>query len=137
MVSCPTSAITFKPVAQVKLPIGRHAEVMPAAELISDPLFAGVPPKFLLWQQGLVVKRHVKKGEVLCRHGDPGNTAFVIKSGKGDKATQTAPLELRSTSIRRRSDPRDGTASEGTPSEARRNRRASVDRPCNRSRTGR
>ncbi len=82
MVSCPTSAITFKPVAQVKLPIGRHAEVMPAGELISDPLFAGVPPKFLLWQQGLVVKRHVKKGEVLCRHGDPGNTAFVIKSGK-------------------------------------------------------
>lgn len=82
MVSCPTSAITFKPVAQVKLPIGKSAEVMPAAQLIADPLFAGVPPKFLLWQQGLVVRRRVKKGEVLCHRGEAGNTAFIIKSGK-------------------------------------------------------
>ncbi len=82
MVSCPTSAITFKPVAQVKMPPEGDAKVIPAAELIRDPLFAGVPPKFLLWQQGLVVRRRVKKGEVLCRHGEPGNTAFIIKSGK-------------------------------------------------------
>ncbi len=83
MVSCPTSAITFKPVAQVKLPTeGRDAAVMPATELIADSLFAGVPPKFFLWQQGLVVRRRVKKGEVLCEAGEPGNTAYVIKSGK-------------------------------------------------------
>src|SRR3954470_10766816 len=49
MVSCPTSAITFKPVAQINvLQKDRSAEVLPARELISDPLFAGVPPKFLL-----------------------------------------------------------------------------------------
>ena len=92
MVSCPTSAITFKPVAQVKLPTGdRRAEVLPAKELIADPLFAGVPPKFLLWQQGLVVRRKVKKGEVLCRHGEAGNTAFIIRSGKLEVAVFPPP----------------------------------------------
>ena len=83
MVSCPTSAITFKPVAQIKLKSGQGSnEALPAAELTSDPTFFGIPPKFLLWQKGLVVRRRVKKGDVLCRQGDPGNTAFLIKSGK-------------------------------------------------------
>src|SRR4030095_16581443 len=44
MVSCPTSAITFKPVAQIEiLAKGRSAEVLKAKELISDPMFAGIP----------------------------------------------------------------------------------------------
>jgi len=83
MVSCPTSAITFKPVAKVK-PRSRagRAEIISAAELLRDPVFAGVPPKFLLWQQGLVVRRKLRAGQVLCRTGEPGNTAFIIKSGK-------------------------------------------------------
>jgi CRP-like cAMP-binding protein/Fe-S-cluster-containing hydrogenase component 2 len=83
MVSCPTSAITFKPVGKVK-PATRDgsAEVMSAAELTRDPVFAGVPPKFLLWQQGLVMRRKLKAGNVLCRQGDAGNTAFIIKAGK-------------------------------------------------------
>src|SRR6266403_3418182 len=83
MVSCPTSAITFKPVAQIEiLAKDRSAEVLKAKELISDPIFAGIPPKFLLWQQGLVIRRRIKKGQVLCRPGDPGNTAFIIRRGK-------------------------------------------------------
>jgi CRP-like cAMP-binding protein/Fe-S-cluster-containing hydrogenase component 2 len=82
MVSCPTSAITFKPVARVKLPVGAHqAEVLSAQELAADPLFAGVPFKFLLWQEGLAVRRRLRAGEVLCRQGEPGNTAFLIRSG--------------------------------------------------------
>jgi Fe-S-cluster-containing hydrogenase component 2 len=83
MVSCPTSAITFKPVAKVKAPVREgFAEVMSARELTRDPVFAGVPPKFLLWQQGLVIRRRMKAGQYLCRQGDAGNTAFIIKSGK-------------------------------------------------------
>ena len=83
MVSCPTSALTFKPVAKVKT-IARDgsAEVMSAKELTRDPIFAGVPPKFLLWQQGLVIRRRLKAGQYLCQQGDAGNTAFIIKSGK-------------------------------------------------------
>src|SRR3954471_23769236 len=55
MVSCPTSAITFKPVAKVNIgKSARDLQGIPAAELIKDELFAEVPPKFLLWQEGLV-----------------------------------------------------------------------------------
>ncbi len=83
MVSCPTSAITFKPVAQVKIASGQgKSEVLTAAEITSDPLFAGVPPKFLLWQQGLAVRRRFQAGDVLCRQGDPGNSAFIIRRGR-------------------------------------------------------
>jgi len=83
MVSCPTSAITFKPFAQIQiLAKDRSAEVLTARELTSDPIFAGIPPKFLLWQQGLVIRRRVRAGQLLCRQGDPGNTAFIIRRGK-------------------------------------------------------
>jgi Fe-S-cluster-containing hydrogenase component 2 len=83
MVSCPTTAITFKPVATVK-PVRREgrAKILSAAELLRDPVFDGVPPKFLLWQQGLVVRRQLRRGQVVCRKDEPGNTAFIIKSGK-------------------------------------------------------
>jgi Fe-S-cluster-containing hydrogenase component 2 len=83
MVSCPTSAITFKPIAQIGvLARDRSAQALTARELVSDPLFAGIPPKFLLWQQGLALRRRVKRGQVLCRQGDAGNTAFIIRRGR-------------------------------------------------------
>jgi Fe-S-cluster-containing hydrogenase component 2 len=83
MVSCPTSAITFKPVAQVNIKKSRgSAEIIPAADLTQDALFRGVPAKFLYWQQGLVTRRRLKRGELLCRQGEAGNTAFIIKEGK-------------------------------------------------------
>lgn len=102
MVSCPTSAITFKPVAKVKVRSGAgEAEAIPAAELINDELFAEVPPKFLLWQEGLVTRTKVKDGDVLCKQGDPGNTAFFVKSGEveikaaGEKGKTPAPFRLK------------------------------------------
>ena len=83
MVSCPTTAISFKPVAKVKVStLSSSSEILPVRELLADPIFTGIPPKFLLWQQGLVVRRRFRKGETLCRQGDPGNTAFLIKGGK-------------------------------------------------------
>jgi CRP-like cAMP-binding protein/Fe-S-cluster-containing hydrogenase component 2 len=83
MVSCPTSAITFNPGTRINLPAGdRSRQVLSPADLISDPVFAGISPKFLLWQQGLVIRRHLKAGDVLCRQGEAGNSAYVIKSGK-------------------------------------------------------
>src|SRR5687768_10252686 len=57
-------------------------EVFTAKELLADPLFAGVPPKFLLWQEGLAVRWWVRPGEAICRQGDPGNTAFLIRRGR-------------------------------------------------------
>ncbi|MBA3960412.1 MAG: cyclic nucleotide-binding domain-containing protein [Chthoniobacterales bacterium] len=83
MVSCPTSAITFKPIARIKIVAKRRsAQTLSPRELTSDPIFAGIPPKFLLWQRGLVIRRQIRAGEVLCRQGEPGNTAFIIRSGR-------------------------------------------------------
>ncbi len=83
MVSCPTTAITFKPVAKVQhRRRSGSAEILLPRDLLRDPVFAGIPPKFLLWQQGLVVRRHLRSGQYLCRQGEAGNTAFIIKSGK-------------------------------------------------------
>lgn len=92
MVSCPTSAISFKPVAQIRLKqTDRSAEVLPAAELTQDPMFAGVPPKFLFWQQGLVIRRRTKPGEILCHQGDAGNTAYIIKKGRLEISVYSSP----------------------------------------------
>ena len=89
MVSCPTSAITFKTGARINLPAGdRTKEVLAPAELISDPVFAGISPKFLLWQQGLVIRRRLTAGAVVCRQGDAGNTAFLIRSGRFEVTVQ-------------------------------------------------
>jgi Fe-S-cluster-containing hydrogenase component 2 len=89
MVSCPTSAITFKTGARINVPAGDHSkEVLSPAELISDPVFAGISPKFLLWQQGLVIRRRFKAGEVVCRQGDAGNTAFLIRRGNFEVTVQ-------------------------------------------------
>jgi Fe-S-cluster-containing hydrogenase component 2 len=92
MVSCPTSAITYKPGTQVNVRAGdRSQEILSATELLADPLFNGISPKFLLWQQGLVVRRKLKAGDVLCRQGDPGNTAFIVKSGKLEVTISAPP----------------------------------------------
>ena len=95
MISCPTTAISFKPVAKVKnYSLNASSEVLPAGELLADPVFTGIPPKFLLWQQGLVVRRRFRAGDVLCRQGDPGNTAFLIKSGRLRSRAIPRPLHL-------------------------------------------
>lgn len=56
--------------------------VLTARELKADSDFSSVPPKFLLWQQGLAFRWRLKPGDVVCRQGEPGNTAFLIRSGK-------------------------------------------------------
>lgn len=91
MVSCPTSAITFKPGARISVPAGdRTTQIVPPSELLSDPVFAGISPKFLLWQQGLVVRRRFKAGQLVCKQGDAGNTAFLIRSGRFEVEVQAA-----------------------------------------------
>ncbi len=94
MVSCPTSAITFKPGARISVPAGdRTTQIVPSGELLSDPIFADISPKFLLWQQGLVVRRRFKAGQLVCRQGDAGNTAFLIRSGRFEVEVRQMPAQ--------------------------------------------
>ena len=91
MVSCPTDALTFRTtirskwweetVAKEKESGNPHPEVQ-ASELRNEELFQNIPFKFLQWNESSIVRRKLRKGQLLCRAGDFGATAFILKSGK-------------------------------------------------------
>lgn len=84
MVSCPTGALTNKLVVETKLPEGRKVV---AEELLGHPIaeiaeaFGGVARPFLRWNANGVVRRDFKKGDIICREGEFGSTAFLIEKG--------------------------------------------------------
>src|SRR4029077_6155194 len=82
MVSCPTGALTNKGVAQTALGAGPGFEPIALDELQQLPFFQGVSGTFLSLNRGAVVKRHFKRGEIICREGEYGSTAFYILEGK-------------------------------------------------------
>jgi len=82
MVSCPTGALTNKRVLGQNLQLeGISVE---AQELLELPVFKGVSGTFLELNKGAVVKRRFKKGDIICREGDYGSTAFYILQGSVD-----------------------------------------------------
>ena len=83
MVSCPTGALVNRSFVR---PEPWQKETPPpgpvsAEELARQPLFQGVARPFLRWNEGAVVRRRYKKGDVICREGDFGATAFYIEQG--------------------------------------------------------
>ena len=85
MISCPTDALTFKPNRVVmsdwwkeKVDHGGGQEVDAQALRTLHPLFSYIPYKFLQWNASAAVKCHVQAGQVLCRQGDHGATAFIL-----------------------------------------------------------
>jgi len=79
MVSCPTGALTNKSVIRTVLPGGDPVSV---EELKQLPFFQKVSGTFLELNKNAVIKKHFKPGEVICREGDYGSTAFYITEGK-------------------------------------------------------
>ncbi|HET6929003.1 MAG TPA: cyclic nucleotide-binding domain-containing protein [Candidatus Acidoferrum sp.] len=88
MVSCPTGALTNKGVAGTSIALGADA-ALTAEELHRLPVFAGVSGTFLELNRGAIVKRRFRKGEVICREGDFGSTAFYILEGKAKVSIST------------------------------------------------
>jgi CRP-like cAMP-binding protein/Fe-S-cluster-containing hydrogenase component 2 len=87
MVSCPTGALTNKKV----LGSGRlYPEDTPnvysvaTEELLELPVFKGVSGTFLELNEGSVVKRTFRAGEIIVREGDNGSTAFYLLDGDVD-----------------------------------------------------
>ncbi|HMC89199.1 MAG TPA: cyclic nucleotide-binding domain-containing protein, partial [Gemmataceae bacterium] len=83
MVSCPTGALMNRSVVQ---PEPWKTETPPPTPVLADelaklPLFAGVAPAFLRFNDGAVVRRSFKKGNIICREGDFGSSAFLIEKG--------------------------------------------------------
>jgi CRP-like cAMP-binding protein/Fe-S-cluster-containing dehydrogenase component len=77
MVSCPTGALTNKSVVRTVLP----GEPVEAEELKQLHYFEKVSGTFLELNKNAVVRRHFRKGEVVCREGEYGSTAFYILEG--------------------------------------------------------
>jgi CRP-like cAMP-binding protein/Fe-S-cluster-containing hydrogenase component 2 len=77
-VSCPTGALSFlEPVHR-----DRPENTVPAEQVARHPLFRGIPENFLKWNEGAVIRRAYRNGEVLCREGEYGPSAFVILEGE-------------------------------------------------------
>jgi CRP-like cAMP-binding protein/Fe-S-cluster-containing hydrogenase component 2 len=106
MVSCPTGALVNRTVVR---PDAWKDETPPpgpvsADELAGHPLFEGVSPAFLRWNEGAVVRRHYRKGEIICREGDFGSTAFLIEQGTVKVFLQTPLKHVKSRKNRGKGD---------------------------------
>jgi CRP-like cAMP-binding protein/Fe-S-cluster-containing dehydrogenase component len=89
MVSCPTGALTNKGTAGTAIAGANGTQPLTAEELHRMPVFAGVSGTFLELNRGAIVKRRFRKGEVVCREGEFGSTAFFIVEGKAQVAIAT------------------------------------------------
>jgi len=120
MVSCPTGALTNKKVAGTSIGPSDDAQGFDAEELLQIPIFKGVSGTFLELNRGAIVKRRYRKGEIICREGEFGSTAFYIVEGAA-KVSISTPIahvktqggakgffkRLTSTLVDRREDVRD------------------------------
>ncbi len=127
MVSCPTGALTNKGVTGTAIASGPGAEGFEAEELLRIPVFQGVSGTFLELNRGAIVKRRFRKGELICKEGEFGSTAFFILEGKA-RVSISSPMahvktqggakgffkRLTSTLAPRESDKRDEEARDRT-----------------------
>jgi CRP-like cAMP-binding protein/formate hydrogenlyase subunit 6/NADH:ubiquinone oxidoreductase subunit I len=86
MVSCPTGAITYSGGVSAKLPGGSPLGV---EELKQFPIFEKVSSQFLERCGGGVVRREYSHGDLICRQGEFGSTAFFIIEGTVDVFLET------------------------------------------------
>ena len=83
-----------KPVAEIRL---EHGEPLGAEQLAGLPIFQGIPAATIDKYPGAVVRRRFRKGEVVCREGDFGSTAFYILEGSATVSIR-APIARVETS---------------------------------------
>jgi CRP-like cAMP-binding protein/Fe-S-cluster-containing hydrogenase component 2 len=81
MVSCPTGALTNKRVVGTELGGGERVD---PEWILQLPVFRGVSGTFLELNKGAVVRRRVPAGDIICREGEFGSTAFYILEGTVD-----------------------------------------------------
>ena len=107
MISCPTDALTFKSKRVVlsdwqKEMVDAHNCRPVDAETLRalHPLFRVVPYKFLQWNASAAIVRPVKAGEIICRQGDHGSTAYILlgdtKFAILDEARRDRPVATNS-----------------------------------------
>src|SRR6266446_4981663 len=95
MVSCPTGALTNKGVVGTAIATGPGAQGFEAEDLLQIPVFKGVSGTFLELNRGAIVKRRYRKGEIICREGEFGSTAFYILEGKAKVSISTPMAHVK------------------------------------------
>ena len=80
-ITCPTGSLIFKETVADRDDVG-SGTTMTVAELKQHPIFAGVPAKFLEWNHDSIRRRSYSPGEVVCREGEYGSTAFLLIRGR-------------------------------------------------------
>lgn len=127
MVSCPTGALTNKGAVGTTISAGAGGQGFEAEELLKIPVFRGVSGTFLELNRGAIVKRRFGKGELICKEGEFGSTAFFILEGQA-RVSISSPMahvktqggakgffkRLTSTLTPRESDKRDEEARDRT-----------------------
>jgi CRP-like cAMP-binding protein/Fe-S-cluster-containing dehydrogenase component len=81
LVSCPTGALTNKATVGTALPEGEPLEVRFLKQL---PYFEEITGTFLDLNKNAVVLRRFREGEIICRQGEYGSTAFLILEGQAE-----------------------------------------------------
>jgi CRP-like cAMP-binding protein/Fe-S-cluster-containing hydrogenase component 2 len=82
-----------KAIATIQLAKG---EPLSAEQLLTYPPFAEIPAATLEKYPGAVVLRKFKKGEIICREGEYGSTAFYLLKGKVEVFLATPMAQIRS-----------------------------------------
>ncbi len=93
MVSCPTGALTNRTVVATQL----GGEPIDADELKHLHYFEKVSGTFLELNKNAVVRRHFKKGEIVCREGEYGSTAFYIVEGTANVYISTPMAHVKTS----------------------------------------
>jgi CRP-like cAMP-binding protein/ferredoxin len=91
MVSCPTGALTNKSIIKTVLP----GEPVDVEELLQLSYFQKVSGTFLELNKNAIVRRHFKRGEIVCREGEYGSTAFYILEGQADVFLSTPMAHVK------------------------------------------
>ncbi len=92
MISCPTGALTNKSIVKTVIPGGEPVHV---EELLKLPYFEEISGTFLELNQNAVVTRRFKKGDIICREGEYGSTAFYIAEGKAEVFLSTPMAHVK------------------------------------------
>jgi CRP-like cAMP-binding protein/formate hydrogenlyase subunit 6/NADH:ubiquinone oxidoreductase subunit I len=95
MVSCPTGALTNKRVAGTELPVPAGAVLPDPEDLLQLPVFKGVSGTFLELNKGSVVRRQFNAGDIICREGEFGSTAFYIAEGQASVSIATPMAHVK------------------------------------------
>lgn len=93
MVSCPTGALTNKLVVQADM----KGDPVAVEDLQKLTFFQKVSGTFLELNQKSVVQRKFRAGEIVCREGEYGSTAFYIVDGKAEVYLSTPMAHVKTS----------------------------------------